>query len=246
MKRLLFITAIISSISGFSQEKGAQCESKCNLTYHHGTKTDLFQIRGFYFDLFECTEAFEQSTTDPKLYEVSINPGDSLIYNTDFIFEVCPGGIGADDLDSVLLVLEGDPVSLTQDWSVSSYHGDHFWQKGIIKSAGLFRFRDDYHNPENTYFVRVTMKELSNPEIPIPDDSDEIILSLLNENTLSVKSNDESAVLDLNLYSLSGQLIYHTMVEGGNTIDVSTLSKGYFIACVTDQNGVEKSLKFVR
>ncbi|MNU65038.1 hypothetical protein D3C71_543270 [compost metagenome] len=243
MKRLLFITALINSISTFSQEKGAQCKSECSLTYHHGTETDLFQIKGFFFDLAQYTEAFEQSTQDTMSYEISINEGDSLIYNADFVFEVCPGGIGQDDLDSVLLVLEGDPVPLTKGWNVTSYSGDHFWQTGVIKSPGLFRFRDDYRNsPENTYLMRVTMKELATPEISI--NQDWVLLSY--ENSLTIKTANETAVVSVTIYSLSGQLIRQALLEGTTALDLSALPKGCFIVHATDRNGIEKSLKFVK
>jgi hypothetical protein len=41
-------------------------------------------------------------------------------------------------------------------------------------------------------------------------------------------------------------LVEKRTIEGQQNLDISSLSKGYYIIQVTDQTGVEKRLKFVK
>lgn len=251
MKRLLYITFIITSLTGFSQEKKGTCSSLIQLYHNNANDSipdDHFATSGFTFDHAAYSGSWQVDTTtwiDSLIYEVTIPFGDSLQYIAYWHADGMCYSVDTGMVNHVVTVLEGTafPIIYTGDFTSLSYD---LSQEGIIHDPCLFKIqRMDI--PHKQYFIRVKFLDLLLPETPLdlPEVTNDISLWLSGENTLSVKA-DEDAVWEINLYSLSGQLIYHTTIEGENSIDVSTLSKGYFIACVTDQSGIEKSLKFVR
>lgn len=251
MKRLLVTIFIISSLTGFSQEKGPICSGGCSL--FHPTDPllnsyDNFRLSGGSLDHVVFSGAFQADsiTSDSLIYEITLVSGDSLIYSASWLNDGGPCYIQTlepEDTDSVVTILEGTPFPITI-FEPSGYSGFSFAisQKGIVRNSCLIQFKAAYlTNPQKT-LVRVKFVD---PTLGIPDISNEFSLWLSGENKLSVKA-DQDAVWEMTLYSLSGQVIQKNNLEGSQDLDISNLPKGCYIARVSNGNGLEKQLKFIR
>ena len=246
MKQLLYIAFIISSLTGFSQEKKGICSAAIQLFHDNGgdwSSNDHFYTNGFFYTkplLYGIFQIDSTTWSDSLIYEITLPLGDSLQYSAYWTADGICNGIDTTAVNHLVTILEGTPFPIT-------YEGYYYYvgyyslsQKGIIRSASLFKIQmNDY-----THFIRVKFQDPPKP-LDLPEITNDISMWLSDENTLSVKA-DQDAVWDLNLYSLSGQMIRKNTLEGSQDLDVSNLPKGCYIAHVSSENGLEKQLRFIK
>jgi len=258
MKQLLYIIFIISSFTGFAQEKGPICTSTFGLSHYVGTadyddyliiSQGHVHIKGMFY--------IDSTVTDSTIYEIVLPAYDSLTYSGSWVND----GWGAcftymletDETDSVAMVLSGPVFPITYNSNNSNgLYVFNIQQNGVIHDPCLIQLQAPYPNhvypnPCPKYFVRVKFQDPPEPEVPlnIKEVTNDISLWLSNENTLTVKA-DKDAIWKMDLYSLSGQVIQKNQLEGSQDLDISSLSKGCYIARITNNTGIEKSLKFIK
>lgn len=251
MKRLLYITFIISSFSGFSQEKKGVCAAGINLYHYSGNDSisdDHFNLNGFYLTNPLYYGSFINSTTwsDSVTYEITLPFGDSLLYSAYWHADGPCNSLDSADVNSLVTFLDGTPFLITHKGDYFSYFSYHISQEGIIKNPCFFKIQR-LDIPDRLYFIRVNFLDPPQPEAPLdlPEITNDLSLWLSSENTLTVKA-DEDAVWEMNLYSLSGQVIQKSTLQGSQEVDVSNLPKGCYIARISNGIGAEKQLKFVK
>lgn len=253
MKRLLYIAFIISSFSGFSQEKKGVCSAGCHLFRESGNDSipdDHFMLAGFsldnplYYGKFHLDSI---NLPDSTIYEVTLPFGDSILYSASWHADgMCYPMSGPEEVDSIVTILEGISFPITYE----GYYGNPGYyslsQHAYIRNACLIQIKAE--NPNATpYLIRIKFSDPipEDPSLGLPEIGNEISMWLSNENTLTVKT-DKDAVWEMNLYSLSGQMIQKSTLQGSQDVDVSNFPKGCYIACVSNGIGVEKQLKFVK
>ncbi|WP_341899655.1 T9SS type A sorting domain-containing protein [Fluviicola taffensis] len=247
MKRLLLTAFIITSLAGFSQEKKGICSASVQLFHDNGevnSSNDHFYLEGFSFNNPLYYGNFQVDSTalsDSLIYEITLPFGDSLLYSAGWIADGMCFGVDTAVVNHLVTVLEGIPFPI----AYAGYYSPGYFnlsQTGVITSECFFRIRKDH-----TYFIRVKFQDPPIPETPLdlPEITNEISMWLSGENTLSVKT-DQDAVWDLNLYSLSGQMLQKKTMEGSQDLDISNLPKGCYIARVSGENGLEKQLRFIK
>jgi hypothetical protein len=252
MKKLTTLIFIITSLTGFSQEKKGICAAGINLFHDSGNDSisdDHFNLNGFNLGTPLYYGSFLNVTTwsDSVTYEITLPFGDSLLYSAYWHADgMCFENVDSADVNSLISILEGIPFSITHEGYYSTYFAYDISQKAVIRNACFFKIqRKNY--PWNTYFIRVKFQDPPLPETPLdlPEITNDISMWLSSENTLSVKA-DQDAVWDIHFYSLSGQLIQQSVIEGSQSVDVSSFPKGCYIVCAKDQMGTDKRLNFVR
>ena len=256
MKHLLFIIAIICSLTTSSQERGPICNVGCSFIHDDGTPFgDHLHLDGFYLSEPVCGGTFHLDSTnlsDSVIYEITLPFGDSLMYHGTWMNDgwgPCLVLLHPEQLDSVVEILEGTPFPILSSGTYTNEVDYSLSQDAVIRDSCFLKIRATYSNFSTPHFVRV--KFLDTP-LGIPDPADEmsaitneISIWLSNENTLAIKA-DENTLVDLNLYSISGQLVQHTIIEGTQNLDISALPKGCYIARSSAKNGLEARLKFVK
>lgn len=250
MKQLLYITCIISSLTGFSQdqEKKGICSSGISLFHSNGD--DFYESNRVYIDGFNTDHVYEivnftiDSTTwtDSLIYELRLPFGDSLTYSAYWHADGPCYSLDSADVNSLVTILKGVPFSIAHkgDYDLSFFYD--IWQIGYIKDPCLFKI--EKRNSGVRYFFRVKFydpEEASWGEQVIND----ISVWLSSENTLTVKT-DKDVVWDIDLYSLSGQMIQNKKQEGSQDLDISDLPKGCYIARISSENGFKKQLRFIK
>lgn len=250
MKQLLYIAFIIYSATGFAQEKGPICNIGIRLRHENGTQLgDYLHISELNLSHSEPYGAFHQvsTTSDSLIYEITLPSGDSLSYHGSWANDgwgPCLVLPNPEQLDSVVEVLDGEPFPIVTTGTYTAAMDYSLSQDAMIRTSCFFEIKAAYEQNPQSYFVRVNFLESSVgvAEEPVTND---ISMWLTDQNTLSVKTN-ENAILDLYLYSLSGQLVQRATIEGSQSIDISALPKGYYVLHASDQNGLERRLKFVK
>ncbi|WP_430405878.1 T9SS type A sorting domain-containing protein [Fluviicola sp.] len=247
MKRLLLTAFIITSLAGFSQEKKGICSAGFHLFHESGDDSipdDHFMLEGFSLDNPLYYGGFH---IDSTIYEVTLPFGDSLLYSAYWHVDgMCYPLVNSGIVDSIITILEGVPFSIIHE----GYYGNSVYyslsQKAVIRNSCLFKIQKNVPGA-TAYFIRVKFQDPPIPETPLdlPEITNEISMWLSSEHTLSVKT-DQDAVWDLNLYSLSGQMLQKKTLEGSQDVDVSDLPKGCYIARVSGENGLEKQLRFIK
>ena len=248
MKRLLYITFIITSLNGFSQEKGKICSISCSL--HHPTPDhlDYFTVYSDALNQEVHNGAFHSNSLDATIFEISLPVGDSLVYHGGWVsWGPCATPHEVEDVNGVFTILEGDLVPITTvktlstnpDWEYS------IGQDAVIRTSSLLEIKAVYLPNPKSHFVRVTFVAPTLPVPEVPDISKDIYILLTDENTLFIEA-DEHSILNTVIYSLSGQLVEKRIIEGQQNLDISSFSKGCYIVQVTDETGAEKRLKFVK
>ncbi len=254
MKRLLFITLIITSSTVFSQEKGPVCSKVCYLKHLNETlPDDFYGLSGNGWNHHEFNGLFQADSTDSSIAVITLLTGDSLVYHGGWIdWGPCISpDLEVDDVTSVITIVEGEPFPVT---AVKSTSNSPDWdysisQDAVIRSSCLLGLKAPLNMSSPTpkiHFVRVVF--IDTPvEAGIPDELAVTDLSvwLSTENTLSVGANND-VKWDFCLYSLSGQVIQTSRQTGSQDVDVSQLSRGCYVAIVSSEDGVKKQLKFVR
>ena len=253
MKHLLYIAFIISSLTGFSQEKKGVCSAGCHLFRESGNDSivdDHFMLGGFDFINPLYYGGFHIDSTnlsDSTIYEVTLPFGDSILYSASWLADgMCVPLSGPEAVDSVVTILEGVPFPIIHE----GYYGNPGYyslsQKGFIRNPCLIQIKAEFGG-STPHFIRIKFQDSISvdPSLGLPEITNEISIWLSGENTLSVKA-DQDAVWDMNLYSLSGQVIQKVTLEGSQSLDVSNLPKGCYIARVSSKNGLEKQLRFIR
>lgn len=252
MKRLLYIAFIINSLTVFSQEKKGICSASCHLFHDNGGSYELndhFSLNGFDLShpLFYGTFQIDSTTwSDSLIYEITLTSGDSLLFSASWHADgMCYPLSSPEVVDSIVTILEGTSFQIihTGDFNTVYYS---LSQKGTIKDPCLFKIQADYFSGK-PYFIRVKFQDPSQSETPLdlPEITNDISMWLSGENTLSVKT-DEDAVWEINLYSLSGQLLQKNTLQGSQDLDISKLPKGCYIARFSGENGLKKQVKFIR
>jgi hypothetical protein len=248
MKQLLYITFIITSLSGFSQEKGKICSISCSLRHPTPDYLDYFTVYSNALNQEVHNSAFQVDSLDATVFEISLPAGDSLVYHGGWVsWGPCATPHEVEDVDGVLTILEGESVPITTvktlstspDWEYS------IGQDAVIRTSSLLEIKAVYLSNSKSHFVRVTFVAPTLPVPGVPDISQDIYILLTDENTLFIEA-DEHSILNTVIYSLSGQLVEKRIIEGQQNLDISSLSKGYYIVQVTDETGAEKRLKFIR
>jgi len=250
MKHLLYIAFMIFSFSAFAQEKGPICNIGCRLRHENGTQLgDYLQISELNLSHSEPYGAFYQvpTSSDSLIYEITLLLGDSLSYHGSWVNDgagPCLALPNPVQLDSVVEMLSGDPFPIVTTGTYLAATDYSLSQDAMIRNSCFFEIKAAYEQNPQSYFVRVNFLESSVgvAEEPVTND---ISIWLSDQNTLSVKTN-ENVILDLHLYSLSGQLVQRTTIEGSQSVDISALPKGYYVLNASDQNGLERRWKFVR
>jgi len=248
MKQLLYIIFVISSLAGFSQEKKGICSASVQLFHSNGgnwNSDDHFWMDGFYSNNFSYYGNFQVDSTtwsDTLIYELTLPFGDSLQYTAYWHADGLCYNIDTDFENHIVSVLEGPVFPITY----SGYYSPGYYdisQEAYIHEACLFKINKGYHG----YFFRVKFQDPQQPETPLdlPEVTNDISLWLSNEYTLTVKA-DKDAVWEINLYSLSGQMIQKNKLEGSQNLDISTLSKGCYVAHISSENGLKKQVKFIK
>jgi hypothetical protein len=206
MKQLLYIAFIISSFVGFSQEKKGVCASGINLYHYSGNDSisdDHFYLDGFYMTNPLYYGSFINSTTwsDSITYEITLPFGDSLLYSAYWHADGPCNSLDSTDVNSLVSILDGIPFLILRQGDYSSNFFYNISQTGIIRNPCFFKIHKQ--DIPKSYFIRVKFQDPPQPEVPLnlPDITNDISIWLSDENTLSVKAN-EDAVLNLNLYSL--------------------------------------------
>lgn len=255
MKQLLYTIFIFSSLNAFSQdqEKKGVCSSLIILHHNQADPSmpdDYFTTSGFTLDHAAISGNFFQDSTtwtDSLIYEITIPFGDSLQYSAYWHADgMCPYAVDSADINSLVTILEGTPFPIVHEVGYYSFIQYDLSQAGVIRNSCLFQIqRMDI--PHKCYFIRVKFQDPPQPELPLdlPEVTNDISLWLSSENTLSVKA-DAEVVWSINLYSLSGQMIQNNQMEGSQDLDISNLSKGCYIACISSEKGLEKQVKFIR
>lgn len=253
MKRLLYIIFIFSSLNTFSQdqEKKGICSASVQLFHDNGgswDSNDHFWIDGFYSNNFSYYGNFQVDSTtwsDTLIYEITLPFGDSLQYTAYWHADGMCYGIDTAVQNHIVSVLEGPVFPIKYDGYYSPGYYD-ISQEAYISEACLFKIQKGYHG----YFFRVKFLDpLPQPEPEKPltlwEALNELYLWLKNENTISVKAGD-ATIWEVNLYSLSGQLLQKHQFQGSQDIDISKLPKGCYIAHISPENGKNKQLKFIK
>lgn len=247
MKKLLYITFIITSLNGFSQEKKGICSSGFHLFHESGDDSipdDHFNLKGFslsnplYYGGFHI---------DSTIYEVTLPFGDSLLYSAYWQADgMCETLMGSEIVDSIITILEGVPFPIIHEGYYGGFSYFSLSQKAVIRNPCLFKIQKNIPGA-NSYFIRVKFQDPPIPEAPLdlPEITNDYSIWLSNENMLSIKA-DENSLLDIHLYSLSGELVQEATIEGSQNLEISTLPKGCYIVHSSDKNGLEKRLKFVK
>jgi hypothetical protein len=249
MKQLLITIFIISSLAGYSQEKGPYCSIGCYFKHTDETPMgDYLFVSGFFFNpLIVLGGDFHTDSTnlsDSLIYEITLPFGDSLKYRGSWVTDGGPCLIlqNPEVLDSVITILEGVSFPIT---SSGTYYSSGFYdltQKAVIHNSCFIQIKRPYIPNSIPHFVRVKFLD---QVLGIPDTASEFSMWLNSENTLTMKAN-AGVVWDMNIYSLSGQIIQKYSLEGSQDLDVSNLPKGCYIARVSGENGLEKQLRFIR
>jgi hypothetical protein len=185
---------------------------------------------------------------DPTTFEISLPVGDSLVYSGGWVdWGPCATPEEVEDVEGVLTILEGElvPITTVKTLSTSPDWEYSISQNAVIRTSSLLEIKAVYLPNPKSHFIRVTFVAPTLPVPEVPDISKDICIVLTDENTLFIEA-DEHSILNTVIYSLSGQLVEKRTIEGQQNLDISSLSKGYYIIQVTDQTGVEKRLKFVK
>ena len=257
MKQLLYIIFITCALTGFSQdqEKKGYCSNSCRLFHPTANNefTDYYSFWDLYFQDLDYGGAFHVDTSLVKTHLITLFKGDSVIYQAEWgdmdgslCWPVEFNTLSPGDVDSTLTVLEGTPFPIVFDNSPYSGPYSHysFKQKAVIRNSCLISFRA-LHSGE-IHFVRIIFVDPpQEPSLNVPENTSDISLWLSNENTLTIKA-DKDASWEVGLYSLSGQLIQKNLSEGSQNLDISNFSRGCYIARITNNTGIEKSLKFIK
>ena len=258
MRQSIYLIFILISLSGFSQDevKKGSCSSGCHLFHESGDASiqdDHFMLDGFYLnnpiyygDFYIDSAA---NSSDSTIYSITLPVGDSLVYSAYWISDgMCYyfGMTSADEVDSIFSILDGVQVTVIHEgaFDIPGYY--NLSQRAVIYNSCLIQIkRKGWGSTPN--LIRVNFQDPPQPEIPleISTVTDDISLWLSNENTLTVKA-DQQAVWNLDLYSLAGQVIRKSTLEGSQDLDISNLSRGCYIARITNDTGIEKSLKFIK
>lgn len=252
MKQLLYIICIISSLTGFSQdhEKKGICSSGISLFHSNGD--DFYESNRVLIDGFNTSHVYEivnftiDSTTwtDSLIYELRLPFGDSLTYSASWHADGMCYYLDSADVNSLVTILKGIPFPIAHkgDYDMSYYY--NLSQIGYIKDPCLFKIQK--RNSPDKYFFRIKFYD---PEVsvegPFPKISEDISVWQSSENMLTVQAT-EGIAWNIDLYSLSGQLIQNNKLEGSQDLDISTLSKGCYIARISSEKGLKKQLKFIR
>ena len=255
MKKLLIIVFAFSYTSTFAQdqEKKGVCAAAIQLFRDNtaeSTPNDHFSLNGFNLNEAYYTGSFQiDSTTwaDSLIYEITLPFGDSLMYSAYWIADgMCPYSLDSADVNSLVTVLEGTPFPIVHYVDYYSFLQYDLSQAGVIRNSCLFQIQRK-NIPGKKYFVRVKFLDPPVQEEPLnlPEITNDISMWLNSENTLFVKT-DETTVWNAELYSLSGQVIQKYRLEGSQTLDISTLPKGCYVAHISSENGLKKQLKFIR
>ena len=248
MKNLTALIFIISSLTGFAQEKGAGFFSECTLNYAQPNGIVSFCIHEFQLNVLSFSGAFQLQLSDSIIYEITLPIGDSLTYAGSYSFghALC-SLIELEDMDSVILTVGGEPFSVVTEPINNSWGGSSYLQRGIITEPCLIKIEATYSSlgHQKKHFLRVKFVEPTLPVPGVPDISKDIYILLTDENTLFIEA-DEHSILNTVIYSLSGQLVEKRIIEGQQNLDISSFSKGCYIVQVTDETGAEKRLKFVK
>ena len=247
MKKLLIIACVSCALTGFSQEKKGACSSGIGL-YHYSVNDsisdDHLNLNGFYMGGLLYYGSFLNTTTSPDsvTYEITLPFGDSLLFYASWHGDGPCYALDSSDVNSLVTILEGVPFSI--------YHGGTYWnwsiydisQEAKIRNSCFFKIqRKDI---PQSYFFRVKFLDPPKP-LNLPEITNDIFLWLSSENTLSIKA-DQDAIWEMNLYSLSGQLIQKSTLEGSQDLDISSLPKGCYIARISSENGFKKQLRFIK
>ncbi|WP_343635914.1 T9SS type A sorting domain-containing protein [Fluviicola sp.] len=251
MKKLLIIACISGSLTGFSQdpEKKGICSASIQLFHANGTDwtaSDHFRLDGFNVNNPLSYGAFHidmDVTVDSLTYEITLPFGDSLQYTAYWHADGMCVNVDTSEVNHLITVLEGDLFPITYEGYYSPLYYD-LSQEAYIVSPCLFKIQKGTLKP---YFIRVNFQDPPQPETPltIPEVTNDISIWLSNENTLTVKA-DQHVIWEINFYSLSGQVIQKSQMEGSQDVDISNLSKGCYIARISSENGLRKQLKFIR
>ncbi len=252
MKQLLYIICIISSLTGFSQdhEKKGICSSGISLFHSNGD--DFYESNRVLIDGFNTSHVYEivnftiDSTTwtDSLIYELRLPFGDSLTYSASWHADGMCYYLDSADVNSLVTILKGIPFPIAhkRDYDMSYYY--NLSQIGYIKDPCLFKIQK--RNSPDKYFFRIKFYDPeASVEGPFPKISEDISVWQSSENMLTVQAT-EGIAWNIDLYSLSGQLIQNNKLEGSQDLDISTLSKGYYIARISSEKGLKKQLKFIR
>jgi hypothetical protein len=251
MKQLLYITFVIASLTGFSQEKGPICSSHCRL--YHPTENiynDYYRLKGNNWNLHEFTGLFQPDSIDSTITEITLIVGDSLLYSagwTDWGPCFYPD-LQLEDVEHVITVLEGEvSVTAVREESFSPDWDYTINQEATIRSSCFLELKGAHFSNPKSHFVRVKFQDPPQPETPLslPEITNDISMWVKNENTLTVKA-DQDVIWEINLYALSGQMIQKHALEGSQDLDISTLPKGCYVAHISSENGLKKQLKFIR
>jgi len=250
MKRLLYITFIIGSLNAFAQEKGPICSIFCTLTHTNGSNLpDHFSVYSLALNNKIVSGAFHPDPLDSTIFVITLPIGDSLVYHggwTDWGPCISPD-LEVENVDGVLTVLEGalfpitavKTISSSPDWDYS------ISQDAVIRDSCLLEIKAVYVSNPKSYFIRVNFGEA--PALGVLENTtkDNYMILKNNGNTLFIEA-DENAVLNATIYSLSGQLVQKETIEGKQNLDISSFPKGCYIVNVSDENGTEKRMKFVK
>ena len=142
----------------------------------------------------------------------------------------------------------------TFDNKFQAYFVDHFLNKNtLINEGGIYSFNIDTNNLftyGNTRFEIVFVES---------NTSHENILNRKNQTQLSVYPNPATDVLNINISNasfknsrvtisnISGQELMNTNMIGTNTqINIEGLSNGIYFVNITNDNGFNKTVKFVK
>ena len=251
MKQLLYIAFIITSLTSFSQEKGPICSSHCRL--YHPTEwiyNDYYRLKGTNWNLHEFTGLFQADSIDSTITEITLILGDSLLYSAGWVdWGPCfHPDLELEDVEHVITVLEGEvsvtairKESFSPDWDYTIN------QNATIRSSCFLELKGAHFSNPKSHFVRVKFVDPPAPEdqLDLPEITNDISMWLNSENTLFVKT-DETTVWNAELYSLSGQMIQKYRLEGSQTLDISTLPKGCYVAHVSSETGLKKQIRFIR
>lgn len=252
MKNLLYILFIISSFTGFSQEKKGICTSYIHL-YHDNPGNDSLPKDLFRMDGFSMNNPLYKghflpdsiSRPDTLFYELTLPFGDSLMYSAYWIADGMCYTLDSANVNSLLTILEGVPFPVIHEGAYQTYFAFNFSQTAIIKDSCFFKLQTK--NGSKAYFFQI--KFLDPPILETPAEEPELINDLFvwlsNENTLRIKT-DEPTVWNVSLYALTGELVQTRQSEGSQDLDLSKLPKGCYIARFSSQNGLEKQLKFLK
>lgn len=250
MKHLLYIAFIITSLNSVAQEKGPICSIFCTLTHTNGSNpSDHFSVYSYALNHKVFSGAFHVDPLDSTVMVITLPIGDSLVYHGGWVDSgscIAPD-FEVEDVDGVLTILEGElvPITAVKTISTSPDWDYSIGQDAVIRSSCLLEIKAIYVSNPKSYLVRVEFVE--SPILGIPEDITKDIYIVLtdNQNTLFIEV-DENAILNTTIYSLSGQLVHKTTIEGQQNLDISSFPKGCYIVNVSDETGGEKRMKFIK